>query len=223
MNRASISLLGLPIVLSMAAAAPAFAHGDIWLYAQNGQLKTGVIDEFPAEDRAEGVRVFHADMGVDVDNAIDEPGLRALVGGLNPAGELSFTINRALRAWDGSSFDLLAANTMTVGFETLSVTSPTTDSPVAGFGVGIDGDGGLHDHYEFLLNAPTRVQGIWLLDVTFHFSGLQSADPVWILFSQDLAEEDVEPAEAWAVANVPTPGAISLLAISGVVATRRRR
>lgn len=223
MIRASIGVLGLSIVSFMAATDTASAHGDIWLYAQNGQLRTGVIDEFPGEGRDAGVRVFHADMGLDVDNAIDEPGLRALVGGLDSAGELSFTINRALRAWDGSSFDVLAASTMTVGFETLSVTTPTIDLPVDGFGVGINGDGSLHDHYEFLLNAPTRQQGIWLLDVTFHFTGLRSADPVWILFSQDLAEEDVQPAEAWAIANVPTPGVMSFLAMGGVLAMRRRR
>lgn len=216
-------VMGSAMILSLAAAAPVLAHGDIWLYSQNGQLRTGVIDEFPALDRTEGVRVFHAELGADVDNAIDEPGLRVLENGLDPAGELSFTINRALRMWDGSSFDVLAAQTMTVGFDAMSVTSPASDAPVAGFGVGVDGDGDLHDHYDFLLNAPTRTQGIWLLDVTFHFTGLASADPVWILFSQDLGEEDVEPAEQWAMANVPTPGALSLLGMGGVLAMRRRR
>lgn len=213
----------MPVALSLVSAAPVLADGDIWLYAQNGQLKTGVIDEFPSEDRSEGVRVFHAELGTDVDNAIDEPGLRVLAGGLDPAGELSFTINRALRVWNGSAFDALSVHTMTVGFDTLSVDSSTTDAPVDGFGVGIDADGDLHDHYDFLLNAPTRTQGIWLLDLTFHFTGLRSADPVWVLFSQDLGEEAVEPAKAWAMANVPTPGALTLLGIGGLLAMRRRR
>lgn len=213
----------MPVALSLVSAAPVLADGDIWLYAQNGQLKTGVIDEFPSEDRSEGVRVFHAELGTDVDNAIDEPGLRVLAGGLDPAGELSFTINRALRVWNGSAFDALSVHTMTVGFDTLSVDSPTTDAPVDGFGVGIDADGDLHDHYEFLLNAPTRTQGIWLLDLTFHFTGLESADPVWVVFSQDLGEEAVDPAKAWAMANVPTPGALTLLGIGGLLAMRRRR
>lgn len=209
--------------LAIAAASPALADGDLWLYEQNGQLKVGQIDEFPLEGRTPDVRVFHADLGVDVDNAIDEPGLRALTGGLNPAGELSFTINRALRAWDGSAFDALSAYTMAVGFETLSVSTPASDTPVAGFGVGIDADGSLHDHYEFLLNAPTRAEGIWLLDVTFHFTGLQSAAPVWILFSQDVAASEVERAEAWAGANVPAPGGVALLGVGGAIVMRRRR
>ena len=74
-------VMGAAMVLSLAAAAPVLAHGDIWLYSQNGQLRTGVIDEFPALDRTEGVRVFHAELGADVDNAIDEPGLRVLENG----------------------------------------------------------------------------------------------------------------------------------------------
>ncbi len=209
--------------LAFAAAAPAMADGDLWLYSQAGQLKIGQIEEFPLEGRTPDVRVFHAEMGVDVDNAIDEPGLRVMAGGLDSAGELSFTINRAVRAWDGSSFDALSLYTMSMGFETLSVTSPASDVATPGFGVGIEPDGSLHDHYEFLLNAPTRAEGIWLLDVTFHFTGLASADPVWILFSQDVAEEDVAPAEAWAVANVPAPGALALLGVGGMVAVRRRR
>lgn len=221
MKNLFLGVVGLSLGLSL--AAPAMGDGDIWLYEQNGQLKTGVIEEFPGLVRTEGVRVFHADLGVDVDNAIDEPGLRVLEDGLDPAGQLSFTINRALRMWDGSSFDMLAAHTMTIGFDTLSAMTPASDAPVAGFGVGLDADGDLHDHYDFLLNAPARVQGIWLLDVTFTFTGLAAADPVWILFSQDLAEEDVEAAEEWAAANVPTPGALVLLGMGGVMAARRRR
>lgn len=209
--------------LSLVAAAPALGDGDIWLYSQNGQLKTGVIEEFPGLVRSEGVRVFHADLGVDVDNAIDEPGLRVLENGLDPAGQLSFTVNRALRAWDGSNFDALAAFTMTVGFESLSATTPAGDTPTAGFAVSLDPDGDLHDHYDFLLNAPTRVQGIWLLDVTFHFTGLASSEPVWILFSQDVSAEGVEIAEEWAAANIPTPGALALLGLGGMLAARRRR
>lgn len=209
--------------MSLAATAPVLAHGDIWLYAQDGRLMTGLIEEFPGLDRTPGVRVFHAELGADVDNAADEPGLRVLESGLDPAGQLSFTVNRALRMWDGNSFDMLAAHTMTIGFDALSATTPASDAPVLGFSVGVDPDGDLHDHYDFLLNAATRVQGIWLLDVTFHFSNLASADPVWILFSQDLDNESVEAAEAWALANVPAPGTMAMLAMGGVIASRRRR
>lgn len=206
----------------------ALAGGDVWLYEENGALKTGIIEEFPALDRTAGVRVFHADLGVDVDNAIDEPGLRILadipgVSNLNPNGLLGFTMNRALRLWDGSDFDTIALNRMNIGFEALTATTPLSDVATNGFDVTLDPDGDLHDHYDFAVDASTRVAGIWLLDLTFHFTGLTSSEPVWILFSQDASDADVEAAEAWAGANIPTPGSLALLGLGGLVATRRRR
>lgn len=219
----TIGVSAAAMIAVCAGGSVALGDGDIWLYNQNGALSTGIIEEFPGLERTAGVRVFHADLGVDVDNAIDEPGLRVLEDGLDPAGVLGFRINRALRQWNGSDFSAVSAFTMTLGFESLSATTPLTDVATAGFTVNLDADGDLHDHYDFVLNAGTRVPGIWLLDVSFTFTGLGDSEPVWVLFSQDVSAAEVELAEEWAAANIPAPGAVALLGLAGLVAGRRRR
>lgn len=221
------------LVTTLAAsvfAASAFAEGDIWLSVQGSKLTVGGIEEFPATTTTAGVRVFDAEMGADVDNATDEPGLRVLTsaeGGpsMTPGTQIGFIVNRALRQWNGSDFSTLAPFNMNLSFASFSASTPLTDTPAPGFNVPVEANGGLHDHYDFILNSGSRQAGIWLLDLTFttNQSGISNSDNVWIVFSQDADAASLESALDYANTNIPTPGPLVAGLVSlGLVARRRR-
>lgn len=197
--------------------------GDIWITTDGTRVVTGGIEEFPGLEREVGIRVFVAELGETLPGFADEPGLRVLEGEFAGGTPIGFTINRGLREWNGSSFDLLSSLTMSLLFGPASATTSATDQPVPGFTVPTDPDGDFHDHYTFRLDGGAAASGIWLLDLSFTAPGLAPSEPVWVIFHQNADAAAVEAAEAFAVANVPTPGAISLLAIAGGIALRRRR
>ncbi|MBX3383431.1 MAG: hypothetical protein KF864_07980 [Phycisphaeraceae bacterium] len=211
----------------VALVAPAFAHpehGDIWLYPQNGQLRTGLISEDESETTP-NVRVFFAEFGEDVPNFSDEPGWLSPDGTWSGEGSLSFTITRALRQWNGFDFSTVAASRIEMTFGPLGpIATPLTDTPVTGFALPIDDEGGLHDHPDYLLTGPAS-GGVYLLELVFsvNIDNVTPSLPVWILFGQDADEETIDAAYDWAVANVPGPGAPALFAGAAFVAMRRRR
>ncbi len=219
-------LIGL--ALFAAPAATLAGEGDIWIYQQNGRLTTGSIEEFPGLDREAGVRVFAGELGVDVPNAGDEPGLRILDGDFAVGTQIGFNIRRALRQWDGSNFDTLSPHTMTISFGPASQTTPIADpfAPIPGFNVPVDSEGGLHDHWDFLLNAGSlAANGVFLLDVelTTTAPGVATSEFIWILFGQGVDEVTLEAAEDWAASNIPAPGSLALLVAGAIPMLRRRR
>jgi hypothetical protein len=219
--------IAMTFLAGLALAAPAFAHpehGDIWLYPLNGQLRTGLISEDETETTP-NVRVFFAEFGEDVPNFADEPGWLSPDGTWSGEGSLTFTITRALRQWNGFDFSTIADSRIEMTFGPLGpVATPLTDTPVNGFALPIDDEGGIHDHPDYLLTGPAA-SGIYLLELVFAVDtdNVSPSLPVWILFGQNAEEETIDAAYDWAVANVPSPGASILLAGGALVGLRRRR
>jgi hypothetical protein len=210
----------------LALAQPALAgipEGDIFLYPAGASLRTGLMSE-DGLTTTPNVRVFFAELGEDVPNFTAEPGWQSPDGTFSGPGTITFTINRALRKWNG--FDCSTVDgSMALSFGPLGpIVSPAVDSPVPGFSLPVDDLGGLHDHPDYELLAPAG-DGVYLLDLTFgtSFAALGPSEPVWILFGQNAGEADSLAAYEWAVANVPSPGWASCSAFGGLWAAGRRR
>ncbi len=218
---------GLVFGVVAALSAPALGsipEGDLFLYTQGGLLRSGLISE-DGLTIVPGVRVFYATLGEDVPNFTAEPGWHSPDGTFPGAGVLTFTINRALRKWDGTDFSLTEGS-MALTFGPLGpVLTPATDLPVTGFDLPIDEFGGLHDHPDYELLAPAT-DGVYLLDLSFavDFPGIGPSSPVWMLFGQNVTDETAEAAYEWATANIPAPSAAVLFGtLAAGLGMRRRR
>ena len=206
-----------------ALTAPALAaipEGDVFLSLEGGQLRTGLISEDGTEITP-GIRVFFAEFGIDVPNITDEPGVQSLAAGLGAATSFRFDILKSVRKWNGTDFNTLATETLMADLGPLSVTSPATDTFTAGFDIALDPTGS-HQHPDWTLNAPAS-SGVYLLEVQWELSTGEVSPFTWMLWSQNETEAVNQAAYDWATTSVPTPGAAGLLAISGLLAARRRR
>ncbi len=202
--------------------------GDYGLLVQGGQVVTGIGDHTGQVITDIGERVFAADLA---DNGTfweaEEPGIFIEEASLPDNTQVGFVIEAALLYWDGTgpvNFSL-SSDAMTLEFGPNSVTTPAVDSDVLGFDINFDADavGGFDEHYDFLLDnsAPT---GIYLLQKRFTLSGFADSESTWTVFNAGLDEATHDAAIDWVEANlVPAPGAMGLLAIGGLAATRRRR
>ncbi len=215
----------MTMIVLAALATPAFAgdhghEGDVEIRTANGRIITGVLDGGMFERE----RVFASELGEVVPNIADEPGFEADDGTLTPNSMLGFNIMDSLRVWNGSDFNTISDSTMTLSFLTLEVTTSTNPGEVVnGFNFLVDDEGGMHDHPAFMLNSPATT-GVYLLEMQFTGGGFGDSDSFYIVFNQN-EDESVHDAAIDYVRDVivPAPGVGGLLAVSGLVAMRRRR
>jgi hypothetical protein len=189
---------------------------------------TGVGDHDAQQITNVGERVFAADLNAVVGGwEAEEPGIFIEAGSLPDNTQVGFTITRAVRYWDGTgavNFDTIASVPLSLEFGPNSVQTPGTDTEVNGFTIAYDADapGGFDEHWDFLLADPAPT-GIYLLELRFSLSGFLDSDTTWTVLNAGLDEAVHDEAIEWAEANIPTPGALALLALGGVTAGRRRR
>ncbi len=191
------------VVSAVAFAASAQHGGDIVLGidAQN-RIITGIEDgagvEFPQ-------RVFSGAFG-ELPNFTNDPGYDTLPGTFTSGTTLTFTIRKALRAWDGQDFDAIAAERLSINFGPLGPTlSPVDDTPVTGFGVSVISGGAFHNHYGNTLQSPAS-PGIYLLELEMAGNrGLLTSEPYWIVFEQPGSAFDVGAAVDWVIRTYIDP------------------
>ncbi|MEQ8769274.1 MAG: hypothetical protein RIB60_02070 [Phycisphaerales bacterium] len=220
-------MTGIAAVAVTAGAAIA-GGGDYGLLVQGGQVVTGIGDHTDQVITEIGERVFAADLA---DNgtfwAAEEPGIFIQEGSLPDNTQVGFVIEAALLSWDGVgpvNFSL-SPDAMTLEFGPNSVTTPAVDGDVTGFTINYDADtvGGFDEHYDFLLDN-TAATGIYVIQKRFTLSGFADSESTWTVFNAGLDEATHDAAIEWVEANlVPAPGAMGLLALGGLAATRRRR
>lgn len=228
-------------VLAAGASSAAFAGElDVWVSFQDGQIALGSADKGtnPVTFTA-GVRVFEAEFGELplFPNLANEPGFYTET---LPAGTgIGFNIVDALRAWDGSDFDAIPTQNMSIFGEPFPdgdvVTTPgSADGFVPGFQfIEADASGFFDDHPVFQLN--NQADGIYLLSLELFTdaAGIANSDTVFIVFGSNLDgsfgdeaafEEAIESAADYVNSVIiPTPGTIGVLGLAGFAATRRRR
>lgn len=213
-------------LIGFATSAAHGQHMDVYVNFEGGVITTGGVD---VDDLSitPGQRVFEGELGEfpAPPGFGDEPGFYA--DALTPGTAIGFDIVDGLRTWNGSDFDTLASETMTLSKGVDFVVAPNSAGGFAsGFEIAAaDGSGGFDDHPEYEL-APGANAGIFLLTLTLWTDapGIGDSAPIWIVFNNGLDEADHEAAVAWVEANlVPAPGAAALMFAAGPALLRRRR
>ncbi|MFO0974355.1 MAG: PEP-CTERM sorting domain-containing protein [Phycisphaerae bacterium] len=78
------------------------------------------------------------------------------------------------------------------------------------------------NQYNDLFTAPAAASGSWLTSFAAAFGGSNGNGP-WRLFVQDFVGGDGGSIGSWSITFVPEPATLSLLAVAGLAALRRRR
>jgi len=226
--------IALISVVGFAGSAFAGELGDVGFVLENGQLNTVVADDVDENWDPTPERVFGAEMAFDGTNFLaDEPGFFINDDDTRPNADSNIEVGSTLRyntvaavqEWDGSAF--VASNAQIAQIQGLdTIFTPTTDSVVAGFDY-IYGGGAFDEHPDFgLVNGGA---GLYLLQLQFFLddasgNALDATDTIFLVFNAGLDDtifdEGIEYVED---VLVPTPGAAGVLAMGGLLATRRRR
>jgi hypothetical protein len=217
------------IVLSAFAGAALADGGDFGLVIVDGRVVTGIGDHDAQVITDLGERVFAADMFESGPLwAADEPGIFIQANSMPDGVGVGFVLEAALRRWDGNGavdFSTIPTQTMAIEFGPQSVSTALSDGDVFGFPIAYDATspGGFDEHWDFLLDSSAGA-GIYLLQLRFTVDGFQDSESVWTVFNAGL-DETAHDAAIDYVENVivPAPGALALLGLGGLAATRRRR
>ncbi|MEX0877065.1 MAG: hypothetical protein WD114_06365 [Phycisphaerales bacterium] len=219
----------LAIAAIAGASAIALADGgDYGLAIIDGAVAVGVGDHDDGTISNFGERVFAADMFVSGPNWFaDEPGIFIEQGSLPDNTQVSFTLTDALLYWDGTgpvSF-AQAADAMTLGFGPASVSTGFDSNPVAGFALNYDANqpGGFDEHFDYTIDGSAPA-GIYLLANSFSLTGAQDSEIIYTVFNAGLDESTHDAAIDYVeTVIVPAPGPLTLMAVSLLGASRRRR
>lgn len=224
----NITIVTAATALALGGAASA-QHFDIYLSAENGKLTIGAADDESGQT-VPGVSVFEAFFGESTDgnfpNETDEPGWFA--DDLPQNTVYGFNFLDGLRVFDGD-FDQFAAETLTLTADSTDGGAPSATTAGAGqfvpgfFFTSPDGSGGFDSHIDFVLNAPAS-DGIYLAQMQATSDSFASSDPFWIVFSQNVPDEQLEIAVEYVEANiVPAPAGAAALLLAFGAGRRRRR
>ena len=176
--------------------------GDVFVGVESGEIFTGLIDE---DDVEAHVRTFESEFGESgVPGYTDEPGWEAFPDTFDPALRVGWNALAGLGRWNGSGFDSGIDETITVSFGTFSF--EIADSPVSGFDLAVQPDGGLHRHVGFFLGNSTgddAAEGIYVVELEMYSTGdgPEHCEPFWIVFNNEASEDDHEAAVEWVAEN----------------------
>ncbi|MEQ8769273.1 MAG: hypothetical protein RIB60_02065 [Phycisphaerales bacterium] len=208
MNRRNV----IAVVFGALGAAPAAAQlhtGDYAVQIDASALQLGGVvgtgaAEFPFPLRS---GVFGNE---GFANFTNDPGVDSVPGALIPGMAIGFDVTAALREWDGTDFDTISDDTVSIRDGGVIVaTTPPTDSTVAGtiFGTA-DSDSAavFHHHVQFFLNYPstTPVDGVWLFtwDLWTDEPGIERSGDAYIVFAQGTGTAQLDDAVAWVEDNL---------------------
>lgn len=227
--------------LLVSASSIALADGlDVWVSFDNGRIVTGEADKSATPVTfTPGVRAFEAEFGEvpGFPNLLGEPGFYTEHLPANTG--IGFNIVDALRSWNGTDFDTIPAQTMSIFGDPfpdgdVATTPASPGAFVPGFQfIQADTNGFFDDHPSFQLND--QADGVYLLSLELFTdaSGIANSEAMYIVFGSNidgsLGDDEAFEAQIDAAVDyvnnviIPTPGAAGLLALAGFAATRRRR
>jgi hypothetical protein len=188
----------LAALASGAAVALGQPHGgDMVLELIDAKIATAVGDD---GGQITPACTFEGEM---VGGETDEPGFDCEAGEFPAGSEIGFTIRRALREWDGVSFDTIADEGLEIAWGPFGpIATPPNDTPVTGFSLGVSAGGEFHYHYNFVLTGPAE-PGVYLLELEMWSDRpeIGTSEPLYIIFNNGMAEVVHEEAIAWWGAN----------------------
>lgn len=215
-------IVGIGAGLAVVSSASG-EHFDVYV-SMDTMVRTGSVD---VDDNTitSDVFAFGAELGEapNPPGASDEPGFYADSLGANVG--VGFHVFDALRVWDGSDFDSVAAPTMSIS---KGLSSTVTPAAPGGFAAGFviataDGLGGFDDHPEFVISDPGAT-GVYLLTMRLWTDapGVGISREVFFVFNNG-ADEAVHDAALEYVESIPAPGGVVVMAMGVVGGIVRRR
>lgn len=227
--------------LLASASSVALADGlDVWVSFEGGQIVTGEADKSTSPvSFTPGVRAFEAEFGEvpGFPNLLDEPGF--YTEHLPAGAGIGFNIVDALRSWNGTNFDTVPTQTMSIFGDPfpdgdVATTPASAGAFVPGFQfIQADANGFFDDHPSFQLND--QADGVYLLSLELFTDAdaVANSEPMYIVFGSNLdgslGDDEAFEAQIDAAVDfvntviIPAPGAAGLLALAGLTAVHRRR
>ncbi|MEM1183836.1 MAG: GC-type dockerin domain-anchored protein [Planctomycetota bacterium] len=213
-------------ILSVAAFVPAAAAQfqphltDFQLRLDaDDRIETGLFE--PDGTLVWDRRVNTGLMAGDV-NFVNDPGFENTPGTLPVGYGLGISIRKALREWDGLSFDGIAPEPLILVkfFDQIPTPADDTLTPAFPFGAA-NSEGYFHHHIGFAFDAADPIEGLFLLEFEL-WSGDSSnvvTDPLFIVFAQGSdALLELDTALNWVENNlVAEPCLADLAAPAGVI------
>jgi hypothetical protein len=245
----------LTILAALACAASARSqHMDVLIARESSAIQRLVTGD--TVTNGVGARVFGVDFGEEpgFPHSAGDPGYNAIanpIGGAALPGGTALGFNfkamtigsstSNLMYWNGqgstvqfapvsAGYSFTATRFPPGAFATASVDGGSSD--VAGFTIATTDSSGLfHRHLEFDLNLTggDPAPGIYLVAQEFTMAGMQSSDPVYLVFNLGMDETIHDNAVEWVQLNlapIPEPGgllAAGALAIAAGAFRRMRR
>lgn len=193
----STLLLTAVAALPMAWSGTAHAQhsGDIGL-----RLTDGNLDVYGPIGQADTEGVFLATFGdTGFPGFTSNPGFDALSGTF-PPGRIGFTVLSGLERWDPTTASWLdpqdVGERLRVSFITLQTI--VEDTPVPGFDLAVQPDGGWHRHVNFELlgdDDGVRLSGVYRMDLELYSTmGVGESQPFTLLFDYEADPEEVSAA-----------------------------
>ncbi|MFO0860786.1 MAG: hypothetical protein U0570_09545 [Phycisphaerales bacterium] len=212
---------------ALVTGSAAHAAGDISLQISAGQLMTTKISE---DGQPLGPDRVFSGMFSSVSGTwyTDEPGIQIEPGTLAPVSTLQFFFTRALRQWNGSSFELVSGPRVgaTFGPPTNSILTPVTDTDSPNLLFPVESNGGLHDHPDWVLEGfdPGVNPFYFLVEARFSTTqpGLEATSPFYIVFGVNGDEAELDALEQY-VRDQVIPSPAGPLAMAGLTWMIRRR
>ncbi len=218
------------VLAGVAGAAFGGEDGDVGLLLRDGRLITALaVDDAgdtPAAFLDQNQRVFAG--AFDGSGFADEPGFYTnTFGGFEVGQSIGYNNIGTLRVWNGAGFEDAVGNSLSqlVGPFTETVTG-TSSGVREGFRFAYNG--GEYDEHPDLLLGDTSAPGVFLWELSFFVADadgsiVASSLPAFIVLNFGVDEAVFDEAFAFATAAVPAPMGAGVLALAGVVASRRRR
>jgi hypothetical protein len=201
---AIVACAGVTGVLASGAVAQVH-EGDIILDATTAQIRTGGLVSGVFEER----RVFVAELGFIAPFFASDPGFDNRPGSFAAGSRIGFTIQDALRKWDGADFDEVSSERLDIARSTLTAQTPVTPGVVQGFTLSVGSNGQWHRHYEYTLFAPspeTPRDGVYLLQLTLWTnSTVAESQPFYVLFDQNASTAEVLAAQQYVIDTFISP------------------
>ncbi|MCC7146397.1 MAG: PEP-CTERM sorting domain-containing protein [Phycisphaeraceae bacterium] len=235
----------LTVVTLTSNIAKAEGHYDIAPYfdAQSGTLLTGGLDH-SGNHTAPPISVYGYEFGEDEFDPFNptDPGVNqsAGVGNLPAGSPVRYNVLSSLLYWDGDGDVAWSGPLGDTHIDLLVGTSSRTLTGISGAQAGsliqtVAANGSLHKHFVTSLfvdyvssNVPDEPGYLAPADGIYAFSleltltqgdTLFVSDPIWIVFNNGMDEEIHDAA----MAAVPEPASIGLLAFGGLAMMRRRQ
>ena len=186
------ALLAGGTLLAASTTLHAQHAGDIGLSQVDGQLD--VYGPIGNEDTGGVFLATFGDTGFE--GLTPNPGFDALAGTFEP-GRIGFDAVSGLQRWDPISGAWLAPEDVDEALSISFITLQTVveDSPISGFDLAVQPDGGWHRHMNFVLmedSSGNRTTGVYRVDyVLYSTMGYADSDVFTILYDYEAAPEDV--------------------------------